>query len=229
MYEFCLLILFSEFLQIPEDAACAVVALSWARTWRRNTRYANFYCWAFSPLSHLTAYRGLRAVNLTCCEHLRVAGLRHLPPELQVLDLTLCHPVDLAPVSRFTQLRELKLRYCSLVPPSGFLTVFHQCHQLTYVDLAGCDGVNHAVLAALAQSCSHLIVLVLRNCVQVRDAWVVGTLCHLREMKYLSVLGCNRVTAAAVAVLSRTIETVDARYCYDIDCIVEGRNLFLLS
>ena len=124
MYEFCLLILFSEFLQIPEDAACAVVALSWARTWRRKTRYANFYCWAFSPLSHLTVYRGLRAVNLTCCEHLRVVGLRHLPRELQVLDLTLCHPVDLAPVARFTQLRELKLRYWA---PSLFVFFSNDC------------------------------------------------------------------------------------------------------
>jgi hypothetical protein len=149
-----------------------------------------------------------------------VAGLRHLPLELEVLDLTLCHPVDLVPVARFGRLRELKLRYCDLVPPSGFCAVFRQCLQLTYVDVSGCGGVNRAVLAALAQSCSHLRVLVLRHCVQVRDAWVVGTLCHLGKMEYLSVLGCNRVTTAAVVVLSRTIQTVDARHCYDIDRVV---------
>ena len=122
---------------------------------------------------------GLRALDLTGCEEVTDAGLRH--------------------VARCAQLASLNLRSCNKVTDAGLRHVA-RCAQLASLDLRGCR-VTDAGLKHVAR-CAQLASLNLSDCYQVTDAGL-RHVARCAQLASLDLSSCFEVTGAGIAQLKQ--------------------------
>ena len=179
----------------------------------------------------IASFHFLKQLDLSGCEDVTDRSVTELRVviSLEKLDLSLCNQItdtSLIALAGLPALRALNLNYCYDVADSG-LNALGQCKSLEVVSLWSCEEVTDAGVEALA-NLPNLRILELPEFAAITDHALsvlstkdtnleslrldhlnevsdggLACLSRLKRLRSLTVQGCPRVTADAVAALQR--------------------------
>lgn len=149
-----------------------------------------------SYLSNLTT--NITSLNLSRCDELTSAGLRHISSvvNLTSLNLTSCRRINdlgLFYISSLTNLRELNLRYCSSIISNEGLCQLSLLTNLTLLNLYGFHILRDNMLLKLCSSLTNLTELNLNHCKSITDNGLLN-MNSLIKLSSLDLTYCFNIT-----------------------------------
>jgi F-box/leucine-rich repeat protein 7 len=171
----------------------------------------------------------LKRITLSYCKHIQDRSMAHLAAHtsarLQHLDLTRCTSISDAgfhawSAHAFPQLHTLILADCTYLSDAAIAGVTTACRALRVLDLSFCCALSDGATETLARGLPRLQRLDLAFCgsaVSDHSLRCIGL--HLRELRYLGVRGCVRVTGLGVEGVvegCRELEVFDVSQCKNL-------------
>ena len=138
-----------------------------------------------SDIRPITNLKNLRLLDLTSCHRLTDAGVSKVMsfPELRCLHLSLCPGLTditlLAISTGLPSLEELHMAQCTRITDTGVLRLTERLHRLSHLNMSSCDQLTNRTLEALFN--------------------------NTKGLRHLDVSLCSGVTAAAVDMLEHSL------------------------
>lgn len=164
-----------------------------------------------SVTSLITGGRQLRELRLSQCERLTDESFLQLPLDhiyenLRVLDLTNCHLLSDAGLSKIVnsapKLRNLVLAKCTNVTDRGLAAITKLGKNLHYIHLGHCARITDYGVGQLVRLCSRIRYIDLACCTNLTDA-SVSLLAGLPKLKRIGLVKCAAITDVSLRALAR--------------------------
>lgn len=164
-----------------------------------------------SVTSLITGGRQLRELRLSQCERLTDESFLQLPLDhiyenLRVLDLTNCHLLSDAGLSKIVnsapKLRNLVLAKCTNVTDRGVAAITKLGKNLHYIHLGHCARITDYGVSQLVRLCSRIRYIDLACCTNLTDE-SVSLLASLPKLKRIGLVKCAAITDRSLKALAR--------------------------